>query len=160
MNARSGFPSVKVETVKVLLAAAPSSPGCAPLPSTVEEISAVNISLRASSRLGLQVVELGDTSDNPSTTQSIVDNMHGVSILHLACHGKQDSINPLDSGFCLSDGKLSVDDLMRQNLSDSVLAYLSACETAKGAKGQPDQVVHLAATMLFIGFRSVVATMW
>jgi CHAT domain-containing protein len=39
-------------------------------------------------------------------------------------------------------------------------AYLSACETAKGDAKQPDQVMHLAAAMLFAGFKHVVATMW
>jgi CHAT domain-containing protein len=37
---------------------------------------------------------------------------------------------------------------------------MSACETAKGDQKQPDQVVHLAAAMLFAGFQSVVGTMW
>lgn len=37
---------------------------------------------------------------------------------------------------------------------------LSACETATGDSEQPDQAVHLAAAMLFVGFRSVIATMW
>lgn len=49
---------------------------------------------------------------------------------------------------------------MELKLTNAVLAYLGACETAKGDKYQPDQAVHLAASMLFCGFRSVVATMW
>jgi CHAT domain-containing protein len=49
---------------------------------------------------------------------------------------------------------------MELDLSKAFLAFLSACETARGDEGQPDQTVHLAATMLFAGFRSVVATMW
>jgi CHAT domain-containing protein len=40
------------------------------------------------------------------------------------------------------------------------LAFLSACETAKGDKTIPDEAMHLAATLLFAGFRGVVATMW
>ncbi|KAF7358015.1 CHAT domain-containing protein [Mycena venus] len=40
------------------------------------------------------------------------------------------------------------------------LAFLSACETAKGDKSVPDEALHLAATLLFTGFRGVVATMW
>jgi CHAT domain-containing protein len=41
-----------------------------------------------------------------------------------------------------------------------MFAFLSACETAKGDRSQPDQAVHLAASLLFCGFRSVIATMW
>jgi hypothetical protein len=40
-----------------------------------------------------------------------------------------------------------------------MLAFLSACQTAKGDEDMPDQAVHLAASMLFCGFKSVIATM-
>jgi CHAT domain-containing protein len=49
---------------------------------------------------------------------------------------------------------------MAFELDQPWFGYLSACETAKGDAEQPDQVVHLAATMLFAGFKNVVATMW
>ena len=68
--------------------------------------------------------------------------------------------DPLNSFFALKNEALTVANLMDLNLSNSVLAYLGACETAKGDKNQPDQAVHLAASMLFCGFRSVVGTMW
>jgi hypothetical protein len=53
-----------------------------------------------------------------------------------------------------------VSSLMSLNLPNAFLAILSACETAKGDTSQPDQAVHLAATMLYVGFKSVVGTMW
>jgi CHAT domain-containing protein len=81
-------------------------------------------------------------------------------ILHLACHGVQDADDPLGSGFCLRDGKLTVSALMDIRLERAFLAFLSACETAKGDRDQPDQAVHLAAAILFAGFRSVIGTMW
>jgi CHAT domain-containing protein len=40
------------------------------------------------------------------------------------------------------------------------LAFLSACQTAMGDETTPDEMMHLAAALLFAGFRSVVATMW
>jgi CHAT domain-containing protein len=60
----------------------------------------------------------------------------------------------------MRDELLTVSSLMSLNLPDAFLAILSACETAKGDTSQPDQAVHLAATMLYIGFKSVVGTMW
>jgi CHAT domain-containing protein len=60
----------------------------------------------------------------------------------------------------LSDGMLSIQDLMTMSLPDALLAFLSACQTARGSERLPDQAVHLAASMLFCGFRSVVGTMW
>lgn len=40
---------------------------------------------------------------------------------------------------------------MNLNLPTAMLAFLSACKTAKGSEEQPDQAVHLAASMLFCG---------
>jgi CHAT domain-containing protein len=86
--------------------------------------------------------------------------MQAANIVHLACHGIQDVRDATRSGFCLGDGRLTVAGLKELKLDNAFLAFLSACETAKGDKEQPDQVMHLAAAMLFSGFKSVVATMW
>jgi CHAT domain-containing protein len=80
-------------------------------------------------------------------------------ILHLACHGAQKT-DPLASGFILRDEDLTIQDIMQLDLKHASLAFLSACQTAKGNLDQPDQGVHLAASMLFCGFKSVIATMW
>jgi CHAT domain-containing protein len=80
-------------------------------------------------------------------------------VLHLACHGVQ-APNPLQSAFLLSDGRLTIEYPIRLRMPHAVLAFLSACQTAKGSEVQPDQAIHLAASMLFCGFKSVVGTMW
>jgi CHAT domain-containing protein len=96
-----------------------------------------------------------------------VDSLPGSSIIHFACHGVQDSDNPLNSGLMLSDGRLEISRIMHKPDHESgesntfmSLAFLSACETAKGDRQTPDEAMHLAATLLFAGFRAVVATMW
>jgi CHAT domain-containing protein len=86
--------------------------------------------------------------------------MQPANIVHLACHGIQDPESAVESGFCLSDGRLTILKLMEMKLDNPFLAFLSACETAKGDENQPDQVMHLAAAMMFLGFKAVVATMW
>jgi CHAT domain-containing protein len=88
------------------------------------------------------------------------DRVKSANFVHLACHGIQDPTNALESGFYLHDGMLTISKLMELKLDQPWFAYLSACETAKGDAEQPDQVMHLAAAMLFAGFQSVVATMW
>jgi CHAT domain-containing protein len=40
------------------------------------------------------------------------------------------------------------------------LAFLSACQTATGAKRLPEEAVHLTAGMLLAGYCGVIATMW
>jgi CHAT domain-containing protein len=86
--------------------------------------------------------------------------MQAASIVHLACHGIQDTNDATQSGFCVGDGRLTIAKLMELKLDNAFLAFLSACDTAKGDQEQPDQTMHLAAAMLFSGFKSVVATMW
>lgn len=90
----------------------------------------------------------------------VLSKLRDANILHLACHGYQDPNSPLNSGFIMKDGMLTVSKLMGLNLQHAYLAFLSACETAKGDRSQPDQAIHLAATMLFAGFCSVIGTMW
>jgi CHAT domain-containing protein len=86
--------------------------------------------------------------------------MQVVNCVHLACHGIQDVGDAAQSGFCLGDGRLTIAKLVDLKLDDAFLAFLSACETAKGDELQPDQAMHLAAAMLFSGFKNVIATMW
>jgi CHAT domain-containing protein len=92
--------------------------------------------------------------------ERVTERVKAASFVHLACHGIQHPKSALESGFRLSDGMLTISKLMELELERPWLAYLSACETAKGDAKQPDQVMHLAAAMLFAGFKHVVATMW
>jgi CHAT domain-containing protein len=97
-----------------------------------------------------------DTGNSITASAQLVS----AQFIHVACHGIQDSEAPLKSRFCVVDGDVSVQELMNLDLKNAFLAFLSACETAKGDQKQPDQTIHLAATMLFAGFSSVVATLW
>ena len=50
---------------------------------------------------------------------------------------------------------------MQARNPDAELAFLSACDTAAGdADGTPDEVIHLVSTLQFIGFKSVIGTLW
>jgi len=80
--------------------------------------------------------------------------------IHFACQASQDVKNPLMSGFYLYDGRLELSEIMKQNITNCELAFLSACQTSTGDEKLSDEAVHLAAAMLAVGYRSVVATMW
>ncbi|KAJ6550517.1 CHAT domain-containing protein [Mycena sp. CBHHK59/15] len=107
---------------------------------------------------------VGDTV--PATIAAASTCLYGSAVVHFACHAKQESGNPLDRGLALTDGRLKVSHIMRapdnshSTGNGAPLAFLSACETAKGDEYLPNEAMHLAATMLFAGFSSVVATMW
>lgn len=132
-----------------------------PLSETVKELAQVSEIIPSAQRIPLPPSD--DALSDPLAglgVSTALEKLPEVSIFHLACHGVQDYGNPLDSGFMLRDAKLSIAQLMPLPLPHAFLAFLSACETAKGDHEYTGQAVHLAATMLFAGFKSVVGTMW
>jgi CHAT domain-containing protein len=103
---------------------------------------------------------VADSLPGLATKDAIVSALEAANIVHFACHGIQDSSEPHESHFSLESENLTVSDLMGMDLKHAFVAFLSACETAKGDRTYADEVVHLAATMMFAGFKSVIATMW
>jgi CHAT domain-containing protein len=97
---------------------------------------------------------------NSTTVAGTSAAIQATTVVHLACHGIQDNSDATQSGFCLGDGRLTISRLMELKFDKAYLAFLSACETAKGDSQHPDQAMHLAAAMLFAGFKGVIATMW
>jgi CHAT domain-containing protein len=133
----------------------PNIPNGNPLPCTKEELQCIEKHVKSQFlvRLGIENV--------PATIQEVVSHLPTSHIVHFACHGKQDANDPLESGLILHNGiRLKVKEIMKQSTPNASLAFLSACETAMGAENLPDEAVHLAASLLFAGFRGVVATMW
>ena len=96
----------------------------------------------------------------PATVNEVTSHLSAVSMAHFACHGEQNKENPLDSSLILEDGRLKISRIMQESTPNASLAVLCACETAMGDEDLPDEVMHLGATLLFAGFRGVVATMW
>jgi len=147
-----------------LIAAVPKPFKGSPLPCAVDELTLAGSLVNKITSDGMPDYEPADQQAHyelvDATVGDVLSKLPGVSILHLACHGRQNPSNPLESGFACSDGTLTVAKLMSLNLPNAFFAFLSACETAKGDKAQPDQVIHLAATMLFVGFKSVIGTFW
>ncbi|KAJ7651777.1 CHAT domain-containing protein [Mycena rosella] len=110
------------------------------------------------------------TLEFPASVNTVLPNLQNSSIFHFAGHGVQDTNKPLQSALLIDSDKLTVSKIMEKsgfshdgpetNGRDMGLAFLSACQTAMGDQKVPDEAMHLAATLLFTGFRSVVATMW
>ena len=105
------------------------------------------------------LVELG-VPKAPATVNKVVSHLSSASIVHFACHGEQDKKNPLESSLILEDGRLEISRIMQESIPNASLAFLCACETAMGHEDLPDEAMHIGATLLFAGFRGVVATMW
>jgi CHAT domain-containing protein len=135
LTTRQPLSLVSRSTVKSLLSATPrtNSDEWTELPSTVEEVKAVASMLPSGSQIPIPSED--DVTAGPGhgmRINTLLSLLPETSILHLACHGIQNAENPLDSGFLLRDGILTISRLMEKPLTNAFLAFLSACETAKG----------------------------
>jgi tetratricopeptide (TPR) repeat protein len=157
LRAQAQAPSVRSADVNMLLVGEDCARNSAlsKLWNVRKELTCVE-SIAAAKHFGHTV----ETIAREATVERVIERIKSASFVHLACHGLQHRTNALESGFYLSDDKLTISKLMELQLDCPWFAYLSACETAKGDAEQPDQVMHLAAAMLFAGFKNVVATMW
>ena len=123
-----------------------------PLPSTEHEVESLH-------RLAINLPTVS-LKNHEATKERVLEELARCNWAHLACHGKQVGGKPMSSGLLLDDGKLELSEIIKTRLPNAEFAFLSACETAVGDKGVPEESAHLAAGMLFAGFRGVVATMW
>ena len=124
------------------------------LPSTRRELENIqrHVSCEALIKLGVSGV--------PAGVEAVASHLSNVSIVHFACHGKQDPWKPLDSGLKLDDGLLRISRIMKEKMPNGSLAFLCACETAMGDQNLPDEAMSIGASLIFSGFQQVVATMW
>jgi CHAT domain-containing protein len=159
IRARTSLAPIARESL-VLLAASASKTIAFPNMPFLDNVDAETKAVIGLARATTHVKVLEYGHQSAATVHEVTEGLTRANLVHLACHGIQDQKDPLQSGFCLVDGMLTVSKLMDVQLDHAFLAFLSACETAKGDKEQPDQVIHLAAAMLFCGFRNVIATMW
>ncbi|VDC07745.1 unnamed protein product [Peniophora sp. CBMAI 1063] len=136
----------------ILILTQPETPGQDPLPGTMDEGIRIREVLAEHPYTTLEHEQA-----TVATTLAVLDQHPWV---HFACHASQNVINPTRSAFELFDGPLTLSALMGKTSKNVELAFLSACQTATGDKNIPEESAHLAAGMLSVGFKGVVATMW
>jgi len=137
---------------KILTIAQASTPYATPIPKTEDEVEKVQ-----SLASGLAVVNL---KNEEATVERVLQAMRDTDWVHVACHGKQDTGEPMESGLLLHDKILGLSEIVRHALPRADFAFLSACQTAVGDERIADESVHLAAGMFMAGYRGVIATMW
>ena len=99
--------------------------------------------------------------ESEATLENVIAGLKESSFVHFACHGVQDGLDPNESALLLANSsRLTLSLLHRLSLPHAQLAFLSACQTAAGDETLVQESVHLAAGMLSVGYRGVIATMW
>ena len=124
------------------------------LPGTTCEVNAIQALQAQNSCLHITTL-----NGKEATLEAVLQSMKHCNWVHLACHGVQDLARPTNSTF-LINGRLMLNEVMKQSFSHTELAVLSACQTATGNSELPDKAIHLAAGMLMAGYGSVAGTMW
>jgi CHAT domain-containing protein len=139
----------------MLIAIQPDAPGFETLNHTREELLEVQRIIQ-----GKDLITLG-VDNVPASAENVLSHLSDVTIAHFACHSVQNTSSLLESGLILDKGeKLKMSQFMGKQLHAASLVFLNACQTAMGDAELPDEAMHIAASMLFVGFRGVIATMW
>jgi tetratricopeptide (TPR) repeat protein len=86
-------------------------------------------------------------------------------LIHLACHGEYNPVNPLFSRLLLApdgqnDGSLNVYELYDIELPQVDLVTLSACQTNLGQLSGGDEVIGLSRALIYAGAPTIVASLW
>ncbi|KAJ6569836.1 CHAT domain-containing protein, partial [Mycena vulgaris] len=95
-----------------------------------------------------------------ATADAVKHQLQDCSWVHLACHGKQDIIEPSKSHLLLYQGTLELETILRMALSNAEFVFLAACQTAMGDAELVNESFHLGGGFIAAGFRSVIGTLW
>ena len=92
-----------------------------------------------------------------ATAEATLAALDGAALAHLACHGHFRADSPLFSSLELADGPLNVYELQNLRRAPETVV-LSACDLALSQLHPGDELLGLAAALLGMGTRTVVAS--
>jgi CHAT domain-containing protein len=146
--------SIDENVAGLLLTSQPDAIMGSRIPGTTREVQKI---YQNTLEHGTRALKLEGDEVSP---KEFLDHLERFSSVHLACHGFQNKENPLLSKFFFHRGTLDLSTIIKKNLKNADLAFLSACQTSTGDEKLSEEAVHLAAGMLAAGYRRVVGTMW
>jgi CHAT domain-containing protein len=96
-----------------------------------------------------------------ATRGSVLAAMRETSVVHVACHGLANPLNPLDSALLLGPAeRVTVRDLLADPGFTPGLVVLSACQSAMSGVRLPDEAVSLPAALLVAGANAAIGSLW
>ncbi|KAH8748295.1 CHAT domain-containing protein [Hyaloscypha sp. PMI_1271] len=147
--------SIQGRPEELMLAAMENTPKRKPLPYVALESDKVSHALPKSVKQTILKTPKKD---------ELVSKIQQATMVHFACHGEVDPIEPFSSNFLLEDWEanpFSVADMTSLKLEQARFAYLSACHAASnGAHNLLDESIHMAGACLLAGFPTVIGTLW
>jgi len=96
----------------------------------------------------------------PGATSELLALQGGTSsIIHIATHGRFREDQPMFSGIHMTDGWLSVYDLLQLRLPADLIT-LSGCSTGLNVVSAGDEIMGLARGLIGAGARSALLSLW
>ena len=162
LQAQRRSKQVAISGLKLLAVSQPNTSGLPPLPQSIVEVKKLvdAAHLAAVNSGGNTEPDILHLNGADAITTRVLGALDAFSWIHFACHGSQHPTLGMKSAFALHDGQLELAVIASKNLPNAQFAFLSACHAAAGLKHLPGEAMHLAASLQFAGFPSVVATMW
>jgi len=134
----------------MLIVSVPDAPDAPPLPGAAAEADSLAALVPHARRL-----------DSP-TRNAVLAALPDHPVVHFACHGYADRIDPTASQLVLHDYRstpLTLADISALRLQGS-LAFLSACDTASATPWLADEAIHITSAFQLAGFPQVIGTLW
>lgn len=97
--------------------------------------------------------------ESESSATSLIDAISRANTIHLACHGSV-STHDGNSPRLFLQGSLLLEDLVQARLTSGSTMVLSACSVGGNTADAPLEILGFPATLLAIGARNVIASMW
>ena len=117
------------------------------LPHGAREVARLARTYRGATRL----------AGHRANVDAVLGALDGAALAHVAAHGRFRADNPLFSCLLMADGPLTVYDLERLRRAPRTL-ILSACESGLSRVQAGDELMGLAAALLGLGTRTLVAS--
>lgn len=138
-----------VRRLRVSAVSMASTPGQSDLPAADQEATLIQ------SLLGARLLQGGAV-----TKDRVARLVRTSSVVHFACHGIHEPLDPGASRLLLKDQPFTVRDLSAMKLDGAELAFLSACSTATGDDYLSEESINVASSFQLAGFRQVIGTLW
>ncbi|KAJ6569787.1 CHAT domain-containing protein [Mycena vulgaris] len=95
-----------------------------------------------------------------ATPEAVKVQLQDSSWVHLACHGRQNLVEPIKSHLLLYGGVLELETVLQMPVSNREFVFLAACQTAMGDSELVNESFHLGGGFIAAGFRGAIGTMW
>ncbi len=129
-----------------------------PQPTSLPWLETAEREITGASRFFRTVVRLSKTE---ATRERLLGEVAQASVIHFACHGHADLLEPANSGLAMShDVWTTVRDLAQVRLDKTRLVVLSACESAQPGVAAVDEILGLPTGFMEAGAAGVIGTLW